>query len=48
VSCISGVRSLAQLDQNLAWFEAPIPAELWHTLRERGLLHADAPLPEGN
>jgi D-threo-aldose 1-dehydrogenase len=47
-SCISGVRSLAQLDQNLAWFEAPIPAELWHTLRERGLLHADAPLPEGN
>ncbi len=45
VSCLAGARNLAQLRQNIAWFERSIPAELWSTLRARGLLDAAAPLP---
>lgn len=46
VSCIPGAHDLAQLQQNIAWFEQAIPAELWRTLRERGLIDARAPLPQ--
>jgi D-threo-aldose 1-dehydrogenase len=45
VSVVSGMRSPAQVHQNLGWFEQPIPAGLWTTLRERGLLDAAAPCP---
>lgn len=45
VSCVVGVRTAAQLQQNLAWLEQPLPPALWQTLRARGLLHADAPVP---
>jgi D-threo-aldose 1-dehydrogenase len=45
VSSIPGARDLAQLTQNVAWFEQPVPAELWQTLRQRGLVDERAPLP---
>jgi D-threo-aldose 1-dehydrogenase len=45
VSCIAGMRSPAQLEQNLAWFEQEIPAQLWSALRHAGLIDANAPVP---
>ena len=44
-SVLSGMRSPAQVRQNVDWFEQPIAAGLWTALRERGLLAADAPCP---
>jgi D-threo-aldose 1-dehydrogenase len=44
-SFIAGVRSVAQLQQNLAWFSEPIPAAFWEELKRRGLLRPDAPTP---
>lgn len=44
-SFCAGTRTVAQLDQNLAWFGHPIPAEFWTTLKARGLLREDAPVP---
>lgn len=44
VSCIPGGRDVAQLRQNAAWFELPIPAELWSVLKARGLIDASAPV----
>lgn len=41
----AGTRTVEQLDQNLAWFSHPIPAEFWQALKTRGLLREDAPLP---
>ena len=48
VSVLSGMRSPAQVRQNVAWFEHPVPAALWDDLRERGLVDADAPCPPGS
>jgi D-threo-aldose 1-dehydrogenase len=45
VSCVVGTRTAAQLQKNLQWFEQPIPAALWQTLQERGLIDPAAPLP---
>jgi D-threo-aldose 1-dehydrogenase len=45
VSCVAGTRTAAQLKQNVEWFEYPIPAALWQSLRERGLLDPAAPVP---
>ncbi|MFL6662930.1 MAG: aldo/keto reductase [Rhizobacter sp.] len=45
VSCVAGAHDRAQLQQNIAWFEQPLPAELWQALRERGLVDERAPLP---
>jgi D-threo-aldose 1-dehydrogenase len=45
VSCVTGTHTAAQLWQNAAWLEQPIPAALWQALRARGLLHPDAPVP---
>jgi D-threo-aldose 1-dehydrogenase len=45
VSCIAGADSTAQLRQNIEWFEAAIPPELWRTLRTRGLIDERAPVP---
>lgn len=44
-SFCAGTRTVAQLDQNLAWFSHPIPAGFWAALKARGLLRADAPVP---
>jgi len=44
-SLIVGARGPAQLKQNVAWFESTIPAGLWDTLKEQGLLAQDAPVP---
>lgn len=41
----AGTRTVAQLDQNLAWFAHPIPGEFWAALKARGLLREDAPVP---
>jgi D-threo-aldose 1-dehydrogenase len=46
VSCLPGGRDVAQLRQNAAWFERPIPPSLWTTLKQRGLLDERAPVPE--
>lgn len=47
VSCIPGARDVTQLLQNAAWFELPIPPQLWQTLKQRGLLDERAPVDEG-
>jgi D-threo-aldose 1-dehydrogenase len=47
VSCIPGVRDVAQLRQTVEWFERPIPDELWPALQSRGLIDERAPLPSG-
>ncbi len=44
-SFCAGTRTVQQLDQNLAWFSHPIPAEFWAALKAKGLLRADAPVP---
>lgn len=41
----AGTRTVAQLDQNLAWFSHAIPAEFWAELKRNGLLREDAPVP---
>jgi D-threo-aldose 1-dehydrogenase len=46
-SCIPGAHDVAQLRQNAAWFELPIPCELWQALKKRGLLDERAPVDEG-
>jgi D-threo-aldose 1-dehydrogenase len=42
---IPGVRSVAQLNENLQTFKADIPAEFWAELRRRELIRPDAPTP---
>ncbi len=44
---LTGVRSVAELDENLEMFRWEIPADLWRELRAEGLLHPDAPTPVG-
>ena len=44
---VPGARSTAEVKQNLALFETPIPERLWSDLKGEGLLHADAPTPGG-
>ena len=47
VSCIPGAQSVAQLQQNAAWFDMAIPPGLWQELKRRGLLDERAPVPGG-
>ncbi len=47
VSCVVGVRSIAQLQQNIAWFERPLPARFWQAVSDEGLVAANAPIPKG-
>jgi hypothetical protein len=42
---IPGVRSVAQLDENLRTFKAAIQPEFWFELRRREVIRADAPTP---
>jgi len=44
-SFCGGARTVAQLEQNLAWMDAPIPADFWQALKSKGLLRPDAPTP---
>lgn len=45
VSVLSGARSVAELEENLAMFRVEIPAELWQDLIAQGLLPEGIPLP---
>ncbi|RIQ11342.1 aldo/keto reductase [Jiangella rhizosphaerae] len=39
-SVLTGARTVAELQENVALFRQPIPADLWHELVESGLLAA--------
>ena len=45
VSCVAGAHSDAEVRQNIAWFNTPIPPAFWQALRERALVDERAPLP---
>jgi D-threo-aldose 1-dehydrogenase len=42
---IPGPRNVAEFAANLELLRRPIPAALWHDLRQQGLLHPAAPIP---
>ena len=46
VCVLTGARSMAELDENLALAALPIPGAFWTELRGSGLVPADAPLPD--
>jgi D-threo-aldose 1-dehydrogenase len=45
VSVIPGARSIAEVEENVALLERPIPAGLWADLKDAGLLDPAAPTP---
>ena len=47
-SVIPGSRSSDEYAAILEWADTDIPPEFWSDLRGAGLLHADAPVPQGN
>lgn len=47
VSVIPGGQGVAEMDSNLAAASAVIPDALWSDLKEKGLLHSDAPVERG-
>ena len=47
-SVVPGPRDRAQLRGILDWTRVDVPAAAWDALRERGVLHPDAPVPDGN
>ena len=47
-SVIPGLRDRRELSEALNWAEHFIPAAFWDSLKEEGLLRADAPAPAGN
>ncbi len=47
-SVIPGSRSPEEYAAILKWADTEIAAAFWSDLREAGLLHADAPVPDGN
>lgn len=44
-SFVAGTRTVAQLNQNLEWFNHLIPTAFWSDLKRQGLLREDAPTP---
>lgn len=48
VSCVVGARSVAQLQQNIAWLERPIPGQYWQSLLNEGLIAANVPVPQAH
>src|SRR5262247_4521854 len=46
-SVIPGARSVAEVEENVAMVEHPIPGELWADLKQDGLVDAAAPTPVG-
>jgi D-threo-aldose 1-dehydrogenase len=47
-SIVVGMRSAAEVAENLAMAARPVPAELWRELAAEGLLRPDAPVPRAN
>ncbi len=47
VSVIPGAMSQGEAEENAALIAAPIPEALWRELKDRRLVHAAAPVPEG-
>jgi D-threo-aldose 1-dehydrogenase len=45
VSVVIGSRTAEQMRQNAGHFAAPVPAELWSSLQDKGLLDAEVPVP---
>ena len=45
-SVIPGAVSASQVERNVAAFRHRIPPDLWTALRDAGLLHPDAPVPD--
>jgi len=43
---LNGARSAAEVRENVASFETPLPRELWLALREEGLIDPRAPIPQ--
>lgn len=46
-SVIPGPRDTSELQQILDWFNQPVPAEFWDSLRSKGLIDDRAPVPGG-
>lgn len=46
-SVIPGARNAAEVASHWQWARMKIPAALWEDLRGRGLLHREAPAPQG-
>jgi D-threo-aldose 1-dehydrogenase len=44
-SHVPGTRTVAQMDQNIAWISHPISTAFWQELKRRGLVRQDAPVP---
>jgi D-threo-aldose 1-dehydrogenase len=47
-SVIPGARNAAEVASHWQWARLKIPAALWDDLRDRGLLHPEAPVPQGS
>jgi D-threo-aldose 1-dehydrogenase len=47
VSVIPGSQTVAELEQNIAVLDVPIPAAFWQELKAKQLLHPQAPTPAG-
>jgi D-threo-aldose 1-dehydrogenase len=47
VSVLSGARSVAELEENVAAFREELPVALWDDLRAEGLLGEEVPVPSG-
>jgi D-threo-aldose 1-dehydrogenase len=45
---LTGVRSVAEIEENARSFRYPIPAALWEELRAERLLPAEAPVPDAS
>lgn len=45
VSIIPGGQNVAETQQNAALLDEPVPAALWQDLKEKNLIHPDAPTP---
>ncbi len=45
---IPGLRNRQELSDTLDWVAQEIPIEFWRTLKDKGLLHPDAPTPTGS
>lgn len=44
-SVIAGLASPEQVEQAIAWMNTVIPQDFWNRLREKNLIHPDAPTP---
>ena len=42
---LTGARRAAEVDENCALFDQPVPPDLWRELKRSGLLDERAPVP---